>query len=507
MSGNYQSRVFTFINQRTSRFKDTCAQGFRHIKIAVVWSGQALLYPFHLLAQTTKIFQPQITPPAENPVLPPVSDINIEQALELVVDAGYPIVIAERGSVITADSWEGSRQQPVVTSSRFATGDAMRTIVVSEDSSNLGSYDPDTDDWEVASYSPRRSQQVVTKKPVIQGLSSLLIDRQLVLITTENEILDILTSSQQQEIRRRIGGDLAIDWYQWSTGEIFVGGASLFAERPVRVASASAEGKENRHSPAQLADPQQLPLTNGHDRPQLAIASSEDRPNSSLFDRLQDWLKNLTSKPEESIIQANNFAPEQLDRIESKLPRQIAPTSYSFTPQPPSLQRFLDLPQLPPIHELESLAIQDHSIQQTFIKLQPEWLKQWWSYYREYLSIPTSGFDRFEQSQIIHQPAEFQLTKIEEYSENRIEHIAPHSRFSEITHSQHRSNQNSGKLDRKIFQNVEHNPDWIETEAEQLGYSQSPIARLLEWIDRLFLQIENWLIRTWQKMTNDSTLS
>jgi hypothetical protein len=416
MSGNYQSRVFTFINQRTNRFKDTCTQGFRHIKVAVIWSGQALLYPFHLLAQTTKIFQPQITPPAQKPVLPPVSDINIEQALELVVDAGYPIVIAEGGSLTTADSRGRSLQQQVTT--------GRQLIVANEDSSNLGSYDPETDDWEVASYSPRRSQQqVVAKKPVIQGLSSLLVDRQLVLVTTENEILDILTSSQQQEIRRRIGSDLAIDWYQWSTGEIF-----------------------DHHST-------DLSLNHQATTEQLAISSSEDRSTLNLFDKLQNWLKNLNGKPEEPIIQANNFAPEQLDRIESKQPRQIAPASYAFTPQPPSIERFLDLPQLPPISEPESLIIPASSIQQTFTRLQPQWLKHWWSYYREYLSIPTTDFDEFESSQIIHQPAEFQLTKIEEHRQNRIERVDSSNRFiigdavsSGITHKQSRS-----KVDRQLL--------------------------------------------------------
>jgi hypothetical protein len=478
MSGNYQSRVFTFISKRTNRLKDTCAQGFRHIKVAVVWSGQALLYPFHLLAQTTKIFQPQIEPPAQKPVLPPVSDINIEQALELVVDAGYPIEITDRpGSLVVTDKSRNLPQQ-------VATG--RNSLVVSEDSSNLGFYDPDTDDWEVASYSPRRSQQVVTKKPVIQGLSSLLVDRQLVLITTENEILDILTSSQQQEIRRRIGIDLAVDWYQWSTGEIL-----------------------DRHSPHRLAGSQQLSLDHQDSPLQLAIASSEDR-SPNLLERWQNWLTNLTTKSEPAIVPSHNFSAEPIDRAEqigSNLPRQIAPASYSFTPQPPSIERFLDLPQLPPINEPESLVIAANPIQQTFTKLQPEWLKQWWSYYREYLAIPTTGFDEFESSQIIHQPAEFQLTKIEQPREARIDRVTSNHQSSKITHDQNRPQQNSGKLDRQIFQNVEHNPDWIETEAEQVGYSRSPIIQLLEWIDRLFLQIENWVINIWQRMTNNSNQS
>jgi hypothetical protein len=487
MSGNYQSRVFTFISKRTNRLKDTCAQGFRHLKVAVVWSGQALLYPLHLLAQTTKIFQPQIAPPAQKLVLPPVPDINIEQALELVVDAGYPIllqkgsanVIADHGALTVTDARGGSLEQQAVT--------GKVALFRNEDSSSLGYYDPDTDDWEVASYSPRRSGQVVAKKPIIQGLSSLLADRQLVLITTENEILDILTSSQQQEIRRRIGIDLAIDWYQWSTGEIL------------------DHYSIDRHLPDRVSLPVANQLSLNHQDPtaQLAISSSEDRSTPGLLERWQNWLKNFTTTSESAIVPSNNFGAEPIDRAEqiaSNLPRQIAPASYSFNPQPPSIERFLDLPQLPPINEPDALAISANPIQQTFTKLRPEWLKQWWSYYREYLSIPTTGFDEFESSQLIHQPAEFQLTKIEQSPEHRIESVRSNNRASEITHNQRQAQHNSGKLDRKIFQNVEHNPDWIETEAEQVGYSRSPIAKLLAWIDRLMLQIENWLIKIWDML-------
>lgn len=480
MSGNYQSRVFTFISKRTNRFKDTCAQGFRHIKVAVVWSGQALLYPFHLLSQTTKIFRPQIEPPEPKPVLPPVPDINIEQALALVVDAGYPIVIAERGSVTNGQK-----------SDRQLVSSDSGAIVASEDSSSLGYYDPDTDDWEVSSYSPYRSQTIVAKKPVIQGLSSLLFDRQLVLITTENEILDILTSAQQQEIRRRIGIDVAIDWYQWSTGEIL-----------------------DHYAPLQLSFSQQINTPE-----QLAIEGSEDRSTPNLFDQLQDWFKNLTGKPESAIVRSNNLDIEQIDRSEpnkSTLLQQIVPASYIFTPQPPSIDRFLDLPQLPPINDSEPLAIITSSIQQKLIELQPEWLRQWWSYYRDYLAIPITGFNEFETSQIIHQPAEFQLTEIAQPRDSKVKEITKTKRFgtsetitlppsSEINHN-YQSTQNHGKLDRKIFQDVEFDPDWIETAAEQIGYSKSPIAKLLEWIDLIFLTIEIWLIKAWNVMNNKSEI-
>ena len=98
MSDPYQSRIFTFIGNQANQLKNTCAQGFRHLKVAVVWGGQILLYPFQLLAQTT-IFQPQIASPPSRSTLPqPTPDINIEQALDLIAATGYQIELAHRNT-------------------------------------------------------------------------------------------------------------------------------------------------------------------------------------------------------------------------------------------------------------------------------------------------------------------------------------------------------------------------------------------------------------------------
>ncbi len=455
MPENYQSRVFTFISKRTNRFKDTCAQGLRHIKVAVVWGGQILLYPIQLLAQTTKIFQPQITPPARKPVLPPVSDINIEQALELVVDAGYPVVIADRGALAVKNSEGGSLQQ------HPATGKVA--LFAHEDSSNLGSYDPDTDDWEIASYSPRRSPQVVAKKPVIQGLSSLLIDRQLVLITTENEILDILTSSQQQEIRRRIGIDLAIDWYQWHTGEIL-----------------------DRYTPEQLSlDGKSLTA-----QPLIASGQSQSPPN--LFNQLQDWFKNLTAKPEASIIQISDL---DTNKIAAKSPRQIAPANYSFTPQPPQIDRLFDLPQLPPIIETPPISSQSHPVLDTLSRLQPDWLKQWLNYYQDYLYIPAKN-----HSQIVHQPAEFELVPLADSTSSEITSNSAKTSTNQAAKRRSLIQDGSGKLSVKIDPDLEYHANWIEVDSELIGYNQSLLQKLLGWLDRLILIIENWLIKIWNML-------
>jgi hypothetical protein len=471
MSENYQSRVFTFVRKRTNQLKDTCTQGLRHLKVAVVWSGQILLYPIHLLAQTTKIFQSQLPSPPQQSVLPPVAEIEIEAALELIVEAGYPIVLAVSGGSLAIEDTHSS-QLSQVSSARKAL-----SVMVNENSANIEQYDADTDDWEVSSYSPSGSRQVTTRKPIIRGLSSLLLDRQLVLVTTENEILDILTSSQQQEIRRRIGIDLAMAWYQWHTEKL-----------------------TDSHSPQQLLAKQQLALAAETGSTQLEIDSArgtlcdQDTSSSNLFKRLQDWLKDLVPQPSEQISSARGSVN---DEIESVYQHQFPAASYSFTPQPPRIERLLELPQLPPIIETELVSSQNHSIQSVIVKFQPNWLKQWWSYYREYVYIPAQ-----DDHQVIKELAEFELIPFGQPITTQIRSISEPIRVSEVSNKQQSIAETSGQLAQKISEDIEYQQDWIEADSELIGYSKSPLAKLLAWLDRVLLQIENWLIKTWKMITN-----
>ncbi len=460
MSGNYQSRVFTFINKRTNALKDNCAKGLRHLKVAVVWSGQILLYPIQLLAQTAKIFQPQLPPPQPpSRSLAPVSDINIEQALDLIVDRGYPISIATSATLSVAQRMSGDLRPSDPTTDAMAVAD-----------------DRFSEDWEI-DYTPPTSRQVAHLKPIIRGLSSLLIDRQLVLVTTTNELLDILTLSQQQEIRRRIGMDLALDWHQWHQHQL---------------------------SPAdyhdwQLSQAESSLLIDGSpiDRAamntqELLQRSSADRVRSpKLSERLHDWWQDLTAKNPVS-----NSSIVNEDRSRSKLSPQLAPNNYLFTPQPPHLSRFLALPQLPPFIEDASLPTRDRPVFETIAKLQPNWLKQWWHYYREYLHIPAKS-----EMQLIEQPSEFKLTPVIRHSETGIE-TARTAKFRSLSKDLNLIEHVAGQISKQSHQNIEYQPDWIEAKSETIGYKTSLFNKLLGWLDRVMLQIENWLIKTWQLITD-----
>lgn len=465
MSETYQSRVFTFISNRTNQLKNSCAKSLRHLKVAVVWSGQILLYPLQLLAQT-KIFHPHISSPPPKPELPqPVPDINIEQALDLVEVAGYPIQIAQRAPLVV-DDWS----------------------FIDEDLWNTAHGNTSIKSQEIA-YSPRTSRQVTPPKPIIQGLSSLLADRQLVLVTAKNELLNILTPAQQQEIRRRIGIDLATTWERYQ----------LLVNYP----------------PQELSSNQQLFLN--HDTTiadtdeelNLLLPSRLTKESPKLFDRLRNWWQNsmVESTQLETSSQSGFIPPKAIQPQQ-----QLAPSAYKFTPQPPRLDRYLELPQLPPIFETSQPPAPESKVKLAMVniatKIQPDWLKNWWNYYREYIYIPLVDLATpiedddladltLEESAIVHVPAEFKLTPIEpppsQIRAKKQDKIAQSSNERTSKKQRQIEQTSSIQIKTKSDRHLEYHQDWIEAEAETMGYSQSPFARLLVWLDRLMFRLENWI--------------
>ncbi len=445
MSDTYKSRVFTFISKRTNRLKDSCAQGLRHLKVAVVWTGQILLYPLHLLAQSTKLFHPELPTSRQQPALPqPNPHLSIEQALDFIADAEYPIHLSgssieeiDHRNELVAEDWS------VIDENIWNTGYG-NTAIASREIVNTTS----------------RDRRVTSAKPVVRGMCSLLSNRSIALVTTENEILNILNTTQQQEIRRRIGIDLAVAWHQW---------------------------QHNRFD----YNPDRELLADRSPSPQLAIGSSTiTEPN--LLQRWQNWLESLKDRSPTAESQIELAA---IDNIAPKSQLKLPAANYSFTPQPPQFDRFIELPQLPPVIEDRVSIDRENLVIDTLAKLPPEWLKRWWNYYRDYLYIPPQ-----DNSDLVHQPQDFQLIPIE-----------PASQKGTIRAKIDRQDASSLVVNKPIeistsrsHQDLKFNTqDWIEAESEDLGHSRSLIASILMWLDSMMLKIENWLIKIWEFITNN----
>jgi hypothetical protein len=476
----YQSRVFTFVNKRANQLKDSCVKGLRHLKVAVVWGGQILLSPFQWLAGLTNILQPQLPQPSQRSILTsqPVSDINIEQALEFVEVAGYPIEIAQ-DSAIAFDCYridmEIRSHQPGGLAAPPQEWQAIRAVA---ENNNVLTVDRSITEpmlrYRVNTSSTvainHDNSRIASPKKTIRGLGSLLSDRQLVLVTTENEILDILSIAQQQEIRRKIGLDIALAWHQWQTVEL--------------------AGDPN---PNKLGGNDRLSLTpNSNSAGDTAWQAQRQLPPQNLFERFTDWLAQKQPSQNSSPVRA-----EDLHANQQKATGRLPAAAYSFTPQPPKIDRYLNLPQLPPIQPEDREVGSGNKISELITKFQPNWFKQLWSYYQDYLHIPTPA-----DNSIVYQPQEFELIPLDSKPGKVIDDRTNLEEIFEGLPRSQRTIASTNNLAKKVDRKLEYQPDWIEVISEEIGYSQSLWSTLLAWLDRLFLAIENWAIDLWNKLVN-----
>ncbi len=162
-SGPYQSRFLRAILSQTRRWLDRGQQAVRNVQVVAGWSVQILLYPVYALFQTTRLVGQQIGKAAQ-PEFPQLKVAKADQA---------GIALSSNSS-LTADR---PLQQVLQTVQNFA----MTPIPVALQQSEV----------------------------IIQGIATQLEGRSLVLVTQQNQVLDILTPEQQQRLEQHIIREMA----------------------------------------------------------------------------------------------------------------------------------------------------------------------------------------------------------------------------------------------------------------------------------------------------------
>lgn len=196
--GRYQSRLFNFLNRQSRRLTDQYDRTVRHLKVAAVWGAQILLYPVYLVVQAALSAGRQISWAAQAgwsplkaftssqpPEPPPAADTPIHQVLSEV-------------NTLTLNVGRLTQELKVESSE-----DNLQPVTAS----NLQPVTP-TD----LSKAPQESSE---EHWMIQGVASLLATHTLVLVTVQNQILDILTPQQQKKLASKISWEVANLRRQW----------------------------------------------------------------------------------------------------------------------------------------------------------------------------------------------------------------------------------------------------------------------------------------------------
>jgi hypothetical protein len=188
-SGRYQSKLFNFFHSSSQRISSNVGQTWRKVKVATNWSLEALLYPVFLLIQKAvdsagKQLNPQVET-NQNQLNSHEDDNNSSSENLLVVDK--PII-----NLLEMVKNLPSRQD----TSSFSSTEERIDYIQYHQSTEIN----DT----VKSYLPQ-----------VQGVATHLKNRHLVLVATDNKILDILTLKQQQRLQDKIISEIAEYCHSW----------------------------------------------------------------------------------------------------------------------------------------------------------------------------------------------------------------------------------------------------------------------------------------------------
>jgi hypothetical protein len=248
----YKSRLFNFVNRRSLQFRDRVGETFRHLKVAAEWGAQMLISPLYWIFQPRDWTGEVLGTAASDQALPPaetyLSDPPVDQPLEKILTAIEPWFELPDASVLTATLNDlkpenSPRKKEIVLSSQFFQ-QIQQQLESPTQPENLALPPAIA----LQNPNPRPLENLVsqiknifapTQDLVIRGISCVIENRQLVLTTADNEILDVLSLEQQTLLKQSIRAEMANYWYerrlQWSISQKMLGFIPLVNEQTEKV--------------------------------------------------------------------------------------------------------------------------------------------------------------------------------------------------------------------------------------------------------------------------------
>jgi hypothetical protein len=532
-SGRYQSRILSFLSQQRLRWGDRYGQRLRQAKLLAVWTAQIVVYPIYAVFQAGRLTRQQLgqtlrhthpwlkqaTQRAQTSIQvsinrqrsssPLVSSTPIWHTMQQVQEFDWSVDASVDES--TDQSVEHSGHQPgdpalgrPVAIAPEALGRVNSQHLISAQVINEQTINEEN----------RNGRSPLIKNPgcnaihpiYIQGLATRLTDQKLVLITTENQILDCLTVDQCHELRQRIAFEVAVFYHHWKleqrlahltqqetaplpTLDINVEPLALLSDKanqwpPVRwfyrlmawMQTSQVAIATNLFQETQIYTPQSGHTLAGMIKsPVVADSKALKPPNlhpvrhlrqsRSLFQHLRCLAPQLWSKPDRTAGEGQWFDPdlhqfdlEQHDLstfpdIQVDVQANIQADVQSETPGKiqPEIQ-----PQIADIEQSDLLF--------------SDWLADVPPKSPQSLSINARQIRPLTSaltSQARHDPGERAIALSETPTNSQVDG------------------------------SMQPSPTWIEAKTTLVGYVKHPLEQVLEWLDIIMLWLEGAIARLW----------
>ncbi|MCC5631164.1 hypothetical protein [Nostoc sphaeroides] len=523
-SGRYQSRLFNFVHQQSRRVTQQWEHTFRHLQVATKWGVEVLLYPVYLLFQssessgkTLQTKEPQTRlklQPNDTDFQPEIP--NVDSPIQHVLEAVNYLSSNEAASTPT-------RVKPL------ALLEVLRMKFADNKSTNNPNFTQlsNITENQSGSLNPLQLENALNQHLlVVRGIATNLMTRRLVLVTADNEILDILTLQQQAKLEDRIINEIANYWKSWRL--IIAKQETKLLPQIDRLLARLTDGDTDKNSvlaegiPKDLLNTDRLlefidiavaklesnALVPVQERSQEIVQVAQTQLNIFLYGKEQlaakgkitanaDGLETHTLNLQALIEAALNyfFGIGNRKTLESTTSDDKLPGKVLSSRQRKSLSKN---------SQLENQDLTDDP-----------WLT-WNDLFGDTETIAQKPVTLSGRTN----PALVSSLSLADVPQNNLTVKQPKVGSGLMRRSQKTSRMASAKqtrtsisqsksesckgeiLHQQFHQNsqVEAQPDWIETKATSAGYEKHPLEQLLEWVDYVMLWLEERFVKIFQSL-------
>lgn len=457
-SHRYQSRLFNFIHRQSRFLTNRLSSAWKSLQAVTSWIAPIVFYP-SLPQSAAKRNLRQL------PNTPPTVDTPIKQVLLLVED-----LPSEQETVTTAPSknlfrflW--NKFFPKVNTELSTTANSSQLLESTEQES---------------------SNFLVQNRPKVQGIASLISNRLLVLVSAHNEILDILTSHQQQVLQARIISEVT----SWRLQRLFPSKRQRLPARQNRLLAPinsivswvqrdKEQGKLSIFSVGAIASLDRNLARFETDLAPVAIITKAFQIQGLIWAAINYFFKRDCAErsargdriPKLPEFTMNNLEDPWLEMSDLFGNEDVAKQSLVLENPANSTSYLL---------ENKNVTQSDQELNKYSLN---SLLKRW-----------RQPIQKNSASITVKTP---QITKITKAQPSSLSQNPQISQKLKAVATNSPSFNLSNSVVAKSSERLEPKPDWIETPAIAMGYVKHPLEQLLEWLDLAMLWLENTLVKFW----------
>ncbi|MBW4454015.1 MAG: hypothetical protein KME55_15595 [Nostoc indistinguendum CM1-VF10] len=537
-SGRYQSRLFNFVHQQSRRVTQQWEHTFRHLQVATKWGVEVLLYPVYLLFQASessgKTLQTK-EPQTRLKLQPNDTDFQPE-----IPNVDSPIQhILEAVKYLSSDEAASTPAKTVERFKPLAFLEVFRLKLVNNNSTNNASLTQSTNITEnkVGNLNLLQLDNALKQHlAVVRGIATDLRNRSLVLVTADNEILDILTPQQQAELEDRIINEVANYWQHWRL--IIAKKETELLPQIDRLLAKLTDGNTTKIPALAEGIPKYLLNTDGLLAfLDITVAKLESNALLPVQERSQEIVQvaqtqlNIFLYGKEQLAAKGEIATtaDGLETHTLNLQALIeAALNYFFgvgnrkTLEPTNSNEHLSSKILP--SRLRKALSKSRQLKKQDLAADP-WLT-WNDLFGDTETVTDKPITLYQKTN----PALTSSLSVKYFPQNNLTVKQPKigsglvrkkqstsnltssqktsqkvisAKQTETRISQTKSEIRKGEILHQQFDRssqVEAQPDWIETKATSTGYEKHPLEQLLEWVDYVMLWLEERFVKIFQSL-------